>query len=86
MGGTEAMSHYPEKPDNVYYFGTCLMDMFYPEAGMAGIKLIQSQGVNVIFPPDQSCCGQPAYNSGFPAEAMDVARKQIQIFIRIIRS
>ena len=74
------MSRYPEKPDRVYYFGTCLMDMFYPEAGIAGIKLIQSQGVNVIFPPEQSCCGQPAYNSGFPAEAMDVARKQIEIF------
>ncbi len=80
MGGKEAMSRYPEKPDSVYYFGTCLMDMFYPEAGMAGINLIQSQGVKVIFPPEQSCCGQPAYNSGFPAEAMNVARKQIQIF------
>ncbi len=74
------MTHYPDKPDNVYYFGTCLMDMFYPEAGMAGIKLIQSQGINVIFPPEQSCCGQPAYNSGFPGEAMAVARKQIEIF------
>ncbi len=74
------MTHYPDIPDNVYYFGTCLMDMFYPEAGMAGIKLIQSQGINVIFPPEQSCCGQPAYNSGFPGEAMAVARKQIEIF------
>jgi L-lactate dehydrogenase complex protein LldE len=74
------MTTYPKKPDNVYYFGTCLMDMFYPEAGWAGIKLIQSQGVNVIFPPDQSCCGQPAYNSGFPAEAKTVARRQIKIF------
>jgi L-lactate dehydrogenase complex protein LldE len=36
------MTHYPDKPDNAYYFGTCLMDMFYPQAGMAGIKLIQS--------------------------------------------
>ena len=74
------MNHYPDIPDNVYYFGTCLMDMFYPEAGMAGIKLIQSRGINVIFPPEQSCCGQPAYNSGFPGEAMAVARKQIEIF------
>jgi L-lactate dehydrogenase complex protein LldE len=74
------MTRDPGKPDNVYYFGTCLMDMFYPEAGMAGIKLIQSQGVNVIYPPKQSCCGQPAYNSGFPREAMAVARRQIKIF------
>jgi len=74
------MTTYPEKPDKVYYFGTCLMDMFYPEAGLAGIKLIQSQGVEVVFPPDQSCCGQPAYNSGFPEEAKTVARRQINIF------
>jgi L-lactate dehydrogenase complex protein LldE len=54
--------------------------MFYPEAGMAGIKLIQQQGIKVIYPSQQTCCGQPAYNSGFPAEARAVARKQIDIF------
>ena len=74
------MGPYSQKPEHAYYFGTCLMDMFYPEAGMAGIKLIQSQGVRVIFPPGQSCCGQPAYNSGFPGEARAVARRQIRIF------
>ncbi len=74
------MSRYPEKPQNVYYFGTCLVDMIYPEAGMAGIKLIQREGLKVIFPPGQSCCGQPAYNSGFPDEARAVARKQIEMF------
>lgn len=74
------MGNYPEKPDNVYYFGTCLMDMFYPQAGMAGIQLIQNEGVNVIFPQEQSCCGQPAYNSGFPKAAKAVARKQIKLF------
>ncbi len=74
------MRNYPEKPEKVYYFGTCLIDMSYPEAGMAGIKLIQREGVKVIFPPEQSCCGQPAYNSGFPAEAKSVAQKQIELF------
>ena len=74
------MRVYPEKPQKVYYFGTCLVDMMYPEAGMAGIKLIQREGVKVIFPPRQTCCGQPAYNSGFPAEARTVARKQIELF------
>ena len=68
------------KPKKVYYFGTCLIDMFYPEAGMAGIKLIQREGVRVIFPRQQTCCGQPAYNSGFPAEARKVALKQIPLF------
>jgi L-lactate dehydrogenase complex protein LldE len=74
------MHHYPDKPQKAYYFGTCLVDMLYPQAGMAGIKLIQSAGVKVVFPPAQSCCGQPAYNAGFPAEARTVARKQIDLF------
>ena len=76
------MSRYPEKPQKVYYFGTCLADMFYPGAGMAGIKLIQQEGVQVIYPRQQTCCGQPAYNSGFPAEARAVVRKQIELFPR----
>ena len=74
------MPHYPKKPQKIYYFGTCLVDMIYPDAGMAGIKLIQREGVKVIFPPRQTCCGQPAYNSGFPDEARIVARKQIESF------
>ena len=74
------MRSYPEKPQKVYYFGTCLVDMMYPEAGMAGIRLLQQEGVKVIFPAGQTCCGQPAYNSGFPDEARAVARKQIELF------
>ena len=69
----------PKKPDSVYFFGTCLIDSLYPEAGMAAIRLIERQGVNVVFPQNQSCCGQPAYNSGFPNEARAVALKQMQI-------
>jgi len=68
----------PSKPSRVYFFGTCLIDSFYPDAGLAAIRLIEREGVRVIFPADQSCCGQPAYNSGFPAEARAVARRQIQ--------
>lgn len=69
-----------QKPDTVYYFGTCLIDMLYPRAGMAGLNLIRREGVKVIFPPEQTCCGQPAYNSGFPKEARKVALKQIRLF------
>ena len=78
------MRNYPEVPQSVYYFGTCLIDMFYPAAGMAGIRLLQQNGVKVIYPPQQSCCGQPAYNSGFPEEARTVARKQIDVFYKDI--
>lgn len=74
------MPHNPQKPEKVYYFGTCLMDTIYPEAGLAGLKLIQREGVQVIFPREQSCCGQPAYNSGFPKEARKVALTQVRLF------
>ena len=70
----------PHRSDTVYFFGTCLMDAAYPDAGMAAIRLLESSGLEVVFPQEQSCCGQPAYNSGFPREARSVARKQIRAF------
>jgi L-lactate dehydrogenase complex protein LldE len=72
------------KPSTVYFFGTCLIDAFHPDAGLAAIRLVEREGVRVVFPPDQSCCGQPAYNSGFPDEARAVARRQLQVFNRDI--
>lgn len=68
------------KPQQVYFFGTCLVDLFYPEAGLAGIRLIEREGVEVIFPQDQSCCGQPAWNSGYRDEARAVAAAQLALF------
>ncbi len=58
------------------------MDAVYPDAGMAAIRLLESQEVEVVFPHGQSCCGQPAYNSGFPNEARAVALKQIEVFAK----
>lgn len=69
-----------DRSERVYFFGTCLMDAVYPDAGMAAVRLLRAQGVHVVYPQAQSCCGQPAYNSGFTAEARAVARKQIQVF------
>lgn len=64
----------------VYFFGTCLVDMFYPNAGMAGIRLLEHGGCQVEYPMAQSCCGQPPFNSGFQAEAREVAAKQLALF------
>ncbi len=64
----------------VYFYATCLVDLFFPDAGMAGIELLQAAGVRVIFPEGQTCCGQPAYNCGYWEEARDVARGQIALF------
>ena len=71
---------YPPKPSKVYFFGTCLVDMFYPDAGMAGIQLLEREGVEVIFPQDQTCCGQPAFTSGYHDEARAVAKAQLGLF------
>src|ERR1035438_8495584 len=60
----------------VYFYATCLVDLFFPDAGMAGIELLEAAGVRVIFPKGQTCCGQPAFNCGYWEEARDVARTQ----------
>jgi L-lactate dehydrogenase complex protein LldE len=72
----------PPKPLRVYFFGTCVIDMVYPEAGMAAIGLLEREGLQVIFPAAQTCCGQPAFNSGFPDEARAAARQQLRTFHR----
>ncbi|MBI4741146.1 MAG: (Fe-S)-binding protein [Betaproteobacteria bacterium] len=72
--------HYPEKPPAVYLFGTCLIDLFCPEAGMDTVRLLEREGIAVHFPAGQTCCGQPAYTSGFPDQARAVARSQLGLF------
>jgi len=67
-------------PDNIYFYGTCLIDLLYPQAGIAAMNLIKAAGVDVIYPKLQSCCGQPAFNSGYRAEALIVARSQMACF------
>ena len=71
---------YPPKPSKVYFYGTCLVDMFYPDAGMAGIQLLEREGIEVIYPQDQTCCGQPAYTSGYHDQAREVAAAQLTLF------
>lgn len=74
------MSQTPPKPNKVYFFGTCIINAVYPSAGLAGIRLLKREGITVVYPPNQSCCGQPAFNSGFPEEAKEVARMQLKQF------
>ena len=71
----------PELPcTDVYFFCTCLVDLFVPEAGLDAVSLLERAGVRVHFPEAQTCCGQPAYTSGQPDEARDVARQQLGLF------
>ena len=71
---------YPKNPKQVYLFGTCLVDSFFPDSGMDAITLLEHQGIEVLYPQGQSCCGQPAYNSGYQDEAKAVALAQVKQF------
>lgn len=75
-----AIKVYPSRPAKVYLYGTCLVNSFAPESGLDAIRLLESFGVEVIYPLEQTCCGQPAYNSGYTEEALKVAKSQIALF------
>ena len=68
----------------VYLFITCLVDTFFPGVGEGMVKVLDRLGVDVEFPPDQTCCGQPAFNSGYREEARAVAERFISIFGKAI--
>ncbi|MEW9674224.1 (Fe-S)-binding protein [Ammoniphilus sp. 3BR4] len=64
----------------VSLFITCLADVFYPQVGMSVVDVLRKYGVEVDFPNQQTCCGQPAYNSGYHQEAKDSAMQLIKAF------
>lgn len=74
------MRIYPTKPNKVYFYATCLVDMFDPDAGLNAMRLMENEGVEVIFVEKQTCCGQPAYTSGYDDEAKKIALSQIALF------
>ena len=59
---------------------TCLGDMFFPEVGVAMVKVLRSLGVRVGFPEGQTCCGMPLFNSGYHDEAAAVAARTVDLF------
>lgn len=64
----------------VALFVTCLTDTFFPRVGEAVVRVLRHFGCRVEFPAAQTCCGQPAFNSGFHRQAAAVARRMIAIF------
>src|SRR5436305_5339747 len=67
-------------PARVALLVTCLVDLFRPTVGFAAVKLLEQAGCTVEVPRAQTCCGQPAYNSGDRADAKAVARQVIAAF------
>ncbi len=64
----------------VALFVTCLVDLFRPSVGFASVKLLRDAGCRVEVPEAQTCCGQPAWNSGDRASAQAIARQVIAAF------
>ncbi|MBI4732370.1 MAG: (Fe-S)-binding protein [Chloroflexi bacterium] len=66
--------------DTVQLFITCLVDTFFPEVGEAMVRVLNRLGVRVDFPPEQTCCGQPAFNAGLRADARPLAEQTLRVF------
>ena len=61
-------------------FATCLVDLFRSNVGFAAVKLLEEAGCQVAVPGRQTCCGQPAYNSGDNQTAREIAKQVIEAF------
>jgi L-lactate dehydrogenase complex protein LldE len=64
----------------VSLFVTCIVDMIYPQTGMSVVKILEHLGIEVDFPMEQTCCGQPAFNSGYHKESISVATQFLHAF------
>ncbi len=64
----------------VSIFVTCLVDQFHPEVGRGMLAVLDRLGIGYDLPPAQTCCGQPAFNSGCLEEATRVARQFVRAF------
>ncbi len=68
------------EPARVALFVTCLVDLFRPSVAFAAVALLERAGCTVEVPRAQTCCGQPAYNSGDRGDAQAIARQVIDVF------
>jgi L-lactate dehydrogenase complex protein LldE len=71
---------------HISLFITCIVDQLYPQVGMAMFQLLTRLGVEVTFNAEQTCCGQPAFNSGYGNEAREVAARMLRLFSRELES
>jgi L-lactate dehydrogenase complex protein LldE len=66
--------------NRVSLFVTCMVDQLFPQVGIAMADVLERLGYQVDFPENQTCCGQPAFNSGYRGEARTVARHFLDTF------
>jgi len=84
----ELVQHQPPKwkypayqpGDSVALFIPCYIDQFYPRIAQATARLLAQQGIDPVYPTEQTCCGQPAFNSGYWEEARRVIHHFCDVF------
>ncbi len=64
----------------VSLFIPCFINSLFPDVGMAMVKVLERLGHEIDYPEGQTCCGQPPFNSGYWAEAREVAARQLEVF------
>ena len=64
----------------VSLFVTCLVDQLWPSVGASAVEVLRRAGCEVVFDERQTCCGQPAFNTGYRADARRLARRFIEVF------
>jgi len=64
----------------VSLFVTCIVDQVFPKVGLAMADVLERAGYKLDFPPAQTCCGQPAFNSGYRESSREVARHFLDVF------
>lgn len=64
----------------VSFFVTCLVDQLCPNVGASAVEVLRRAGCEVVFDDRQTCCGQPAFNTGYRREAGKFARRFVEIF------
>jgi L-lactate dehydrogenase complex protein LldE len=67
-------------PKSVSLFVTCVVDQFFPEVGESTVRVLRRHGVDVEFDPNQTCCGQPAFNTGYWKEARPLAERFLDMY------
>ena len=68
------------KGKRVSLFVTCMVDMLHPKTGISVVQVLEYLGIEVDFPANQTCCGQPAYNGGYQDEAKELAKDFLKVF------
>jgi L-lactate dehydrogenase complex protein LldE len=69
----------PDSSRSASLFVTCIVDTVYPEIGEAVVAVLERAGVDVDVPLEQTCCGQPAFNSGYWDEARAIAGRNLEV-------